>query len=63
MRQSAKCAEHFACICYRDEIVRLEAELKELRARLRAAQSGTASNLSRWSVENAGTKNRARPTK
>jgi hypothetical protein len=41
MRQSVRCNEHFACNCYRDEIARLEAEVKELREQLRALKFET----------------------
>jgi hypothetical protein len=59
MRQSVGCNEHFACSCYRDEIARLEAELKELWSRLRTSHSETAVNLRALSVKKAGTRMKA----
>jgi hypothetical protein len=35
MRQSSQCNEHYACICYTNEITRLRARLTEVEAELR----------------------------
>jgi hypothetical protein len=45
MRQSPRCSEHFACLCYQREIARLQAKLKEVETRLRAIQSGSPLSL------------------
>jgi hypothetical protein len=35
MRQSPQCSEHYACVCYTNEITRLGARLTEVEAELR----------------------------
>ena len=34
MRQLAKCREHYGCVCFREKIEHLTAELKEARTKL-----------------------------
>jgi hypothetical protein len=63
MRQSAKCTEHFACVCYQDEITRLETRLKELHARLQASQSETAAGRLPRLAKKSRTKMKARSNK
>jgi len=44
MRQLSKCHEHFACVCYKEEIAQLKTDLKAARTRLEKLELAAGTN-------------------